>query len=107
MAMRYGMGTGELGTAAYGERQGTVFLGVDPASARNYSEETAKAIDSFVRGILGKQLERAQGMLKKYREKLDELADMLLKKETMSVEEFVEIFEGHLPTAISTRTKTA
>ena len=94
MAMRYGMGDDELGTVAYGERQGSVFLGFDPASVRNYSEETAQAIDTFVRKILTDQLKRAQEMLKKYRAQLDALAEILLKTETMSVEEFVEVFEG-------------
>ncbi len=94
MAMRYGMGTDELGTAAYGERQGTIFLGVDPTLMRNYSEETAREIDVFVRKVLSEQLKRAMDFLKKYRTKLDELVDLLLKTETMSVEEFVEVFEG-------------
>ncbi len=94
MAMRYGMGTDKLGTVSYGERQGTVFMGVDPSSLRNYSEETAQAIDTFVRTVLTDQLKRAQEMLKKHRAELDALAEILLKSETMTLEEFVEIFEG-------------
>src|SRR6185369_13266926 len=38
MAMRYGMGNGNLGLVVYGERQGSAFAGVDPALSRNYSE---------------------------------------------------------------------
>ena len=33
-------------------------------------------------------------MLRKHSKKLDELAKILLKKETMTVEEFVDVFEG-------------
>ncbi|MEK7136736.1 MAG: ATP-dependent zinc metalloprotease FtsH, partial [Patescibacteria group bacterium] len=94
MAMRYGMGDDALGSAAYGERQGTLSLGVDLSITRNYSEETAQAIDEFVRRTLSEQLKRAIDMVRKHRAKLDELAEILLKKETMSVGEFAEVLEG-------------
>ncbi len=94
MAMRYGMGDDSLGPIAYGERQGTMFLGVDPAYTRNYSEEMAKEIDTFVRRTIKEQYERALVLLEKHRGKLDELAEQLLKKETMSIEEFEEKFTG-------------
>ncbi|MBI5794425.1 ATP-dependent zinc metalloprotease FtsH [Candidatus Uhrbacteria bacterium] len=93
MAMRYGMGLG-LGTVSYGERQGSSSLGVDPYSARNYSEETANKIDEFVRTVIEEQYKRAAGFLKEHHEKLKVLALVLLKKETMSIEEFTDIFEG-------------
>ena len=92
MATKYGMGTDDLGPVSYGEKQGTMFLGVEPHMSRNYSEETAIAIDTFVRKTLEKELQRAQGMLKKHSKKLDELAKILLKKETMDLKEFEEIF---------------
>jgi cell division protease FtsH len=94
MAMRYGMGSHDLGLVAYGERQGTVFLGADPSMNRNYSEEKAQQIDAFVENTISEQYTRALEMLRKHRAKLDELAVILLKKETMTVEEFTEIFEG-------------
>lgn len=93
MAMRYGMGGDNLGLVAYGEKQGTMFLGVDPSSTRNYSEELAKQIDTFVRETIEEQYGRAMGMLKKHRKKLDELNTILLKKETISLEEFLEVFD--------------
>ena len=95
MAMRFGMG-GDLGAVAYGEKHGTNFLGVDPSMTRNYSEETARKIDEFVRTTVQEQYHRAVKFLKQYRDKLDVLAKVLLKKETMSIEEFKEIFEGKL-----------
>lgn len=94
MAMRYGMGDDDLGPVTYGERQGTAFLGVDPVFTRNYSEEKAKAIDTFVHNVIQMQYERALTMLHTHREKIDELAKILLETESMSVEEFTEIFEG-------------
>jgi cell division protease FtsH len=94
MAMRYVMGTQDLGLAAYGERQGTIFLGVEPSLSRNYSEESAKAIDDFVRKALDEQYVRAQSFLVRHRQKLDTLAQVLLRKETLSLKEFLRIFEG-------------
>jgi cell division protease FtsH len=93
MAMRYGMGD-DLGAVAYGERQGSAFAGVDPLMSRNYSEESARKIDSFVLATIQSQYERSLEFLKKHKKKLEELAQVLLKKETMSIEEFTDIFEG-------------
>lgn len=95
MAMRFGMADG-LGAVAYGEKQGTMFLGVDPSMSRNFSEETARKIDDFVLKTVNEQYARAIGLLKKHKDKLEMLVIVLLKKETMSVEEFTEIFEGKL-----------
>jgi cell division protease FtsH len=92
MAMRYGMAE-DLGLVTYGERQGSLFLGVDPSMARNFSEEMAKKIDDFIRKTIDEQYARAKGFITKHRKKLEELAEILLKKETMSVEEFLEVFD--------------
>ncbi len=94
MAMRYGMASDELGIVAYGERQGSALAGIDPSLSRNYSEDMAKSIDDWVRTTVREQYERAKGMLLKNRKKLDEVVELLMKKETVSVEEFLEIFEG-------------
>ena len=94
MAMRYGMGDSKLGLVAYGERQGSAFSGIDPSLSRNYSEDIAMQIDEFVRKMISDQYERAKGFLMKHKHKLEELAKILLQKETMSVTEFLEIFEG-------------
>lgn len=93
MAMRFGM-AGDLGAVAYGEKQGTVFAGVDPTMSRNFSEETAEKIDEFVRDTINEQFKRALGFLEEHKEKLELLSVVLLKKETMGVQEFRDIFEG-------------
>jgi len=93
MATKYGMGSDDLGPVAYGDQKGTAFLGYEHDTSRNYSEETARAIDSFVKKTLSQELTRAKTLVQKHKVKLDELAIVLLKKETMSLEEFLEIFE--------------
>jgi len=94
MAMRYGMGDDHLGLVTYGEKQGSMYQGSDPSLSRNYSEEQARNIDDFVLETINEQYIRALGMLKKHQKKLDEVTKILLKTETMSVEEFIEIFTG-------------
>ncbi|MEI8230894.1 MAG: ATP-dependent zinc metalloprotease FtsH [Candidatus Peregrinibacteria bacterium] len=98
MAMRYGMGDAKIGPVTYGERQGSMF-GVDPSMSRNYSEEMARLIDDFVRRTLDEQYVRAAGFLNTHKAKLEELCKILLKKETMSLDEFMEIFDGTKPEA--------
>lgn len=93
MATRYGMDE-ELGIVAYGERQGSAYLGTDLGMSRNYSEDIAKKIDDFTKRIIDKEYERAKDHLKANRQKLDQLVAKLLEIETMSFEEFLEIFEG-------------
>jgi cell division protease FtsH len=92
MAMRYGMAEEDLGLVAYGENQ-SGFTGADVHSNKNYSDEMAKKIDEFVRTTIATQYKRAFKILEKHRAKLDELHVVLMKKETMSVEEFIAIFE--------------
>lgn len=94
MAMRFGMGGEGIGPVAYGEKQGTMFLGVDPALFRNYSEESARKIDEFIRKTLEEQYQRALGYLTQHLGKLHELAKALLRKETLTVQEFSKLFEG-------------
>lgn len=106
MAMRYGMDEG-LGLVAYGEKQGSAALGADLGSMRNYSEESAKQIDTFVRTTINAQYKRALDMLKKHEKKLHAIAEVLLKQETMSVEEFIAHFEGKPVPAKKSRVKKA
>jgi cell division protease FtsH len=87
------MADASLGLASYGEHRNS-YLGADVGGSRNYSEEIAKSIDDFVRKTLHEQYVRAKGFLTKHRAKLDELAKLLLSEETMTVERFLEIFEG-------------
>ncbi len=94
MAMKFGMGDDALGLVVYGEKQGSMFAGVDPSMAQNYSDAMALKIDDYVRKVIGEQYVRAKAYLTRHRAKLDELAKVLLQKETMTVEEFVEVFDG-------------
>jgi len=103
MATRYGMDEKEIGIVSYGEKQGSAFMGVDMGTSRNYSEDIAKKIDEFVMRIIAEQYERAKEKIKAHRSKLDEIVVELLKIETMSFDEFLEIFEGKTKKKVSSK----
>ena len=92
MATRYGMDK-DLGLVVYGEKQGSAALGADLGNLRNYSEDSARKIDDFVRDTITEQYKRALDILKKHEKKLRDITAELLKQETMSVEEFIALFE--------------
>ncbi|MEM6253978.1 MAG: ATP-dependent zinc metalloprotease FtsH3 [Cyanobacteria bacterium P01_D01_bin.156] len=86
MVTRYGM-SDRLGPVALGRQQGNPFLGRDIATERDFSEETASVIDSEVRDLVDVAYSRAKQVLVENRNVLDQLADMLVDKETVDSDE--------------------
>ncbi len=85
----------KLGPIAYGQSEQQPFLGRDfGTSERDYSEETAIAIDNEVRRIITDQLEVARKCLTDNRAGLDRLAEALLERETLDSEEIMACIEG-------------
>lgn len=87
MVTRFGMSDNFDMTAL--EAINNPYLGGDASLA--CSEETATMIDKEVVSIIKEAHEKAVGILKDNVDKLHELADYLLEKETMTGEEFMEI----------------
>lgn len=90
MVTRFGM-SDRLGPVALGRQQGNVFLGRDIMAERDFSEETASAIDDEVRNLVEQAYRRAKEVLVHNRSVLDQLADMLIDKETVDAEELQEL----------------
>ncbi|EHJ10086.1 Cell division protein FtsH [Crocosphaera watsonii WH 0003] len=90
MITRFGM-SDRLGPVALGRQNGNVFLGRDIASDRDFSNETASAIDEEVRGLVDTAYARAKDVLESNRQILDTLADMLVEKETVDSDELQQI----------------
>jgi cell division protease FtsH len=86
MVTRFGM-SDRLGPVALGRSQGGMFLGRDIAAERDFSEDTAAAIDEEVSELVAEAYRRATGVLTANRPVLDELAEMLVEKETVDAEE--------------------
>ena len=90
MVTRFGM-SDRLGPVALGRQNGNVFLGRDIASDRDFSDETAAAIDDEVRNLVEQAYRRAKEVLVNNRAILDQLAQMLVEKETVDAEELQNI----------------
>jgi cell division protease FtsH len=90
MVTRFGM-SDRLGPVALGRQQGNMFLGRDIAAERDFSEETAAAIDDEVRNLVDQAYRRAKTVLLENRHVLDQLADMLIERETVDSEELQEL----------------
>jgi len=90
MVTRFGM-SDRLGPVALGRQNGNVFLGRDIASDRDFSDETAAAIDEEVRSLVEQAYRRAKEVLVNNRAILDQLAQMLVEKETVDAEELQNI----------------
>ena len=90
MVTRFGM-SDRLGPVALGRQQGNMFLGRDIAAERDFSEETAAAIDDEVRNLVDQAYRRAKSVLTHNRGVLDRLAEMLIEKETVDSEELQDL----------------
>jgi cell division protease FtsH len=95
MVTRYGMSR-KLGSRTFGKKEELVFLGRDISETRNYSDDTARAIDEEVSTILSQAHQRAKAILTKHREKLEEIAERLIKEETIDDETFSSMFDNSL-----------
>jgi cell division protease FtsH len=90
MVTRFGM-SDRLGPVALGRSQGGMFLGRDIMAERDFSEETAAAIDDEVRNLVDQAYRRAKTVLNENRFVLDKLAEMLIERETVDSEELQEL----------------
>ena len=90
MITRFGM-SDKLGPVALGRSQGGMFLGRDIAAERDFSEDTASTIDQEVYDLVDVAYKRATQVLVDNRSVLDELADLLVEKETVDAEELQEL----------------
>jgi cell division protease FtsH len=96
MVTRFGM-SNELGSMVYGQKEELIFLGREISEQRDYSEAIAEQIDREVRKLVDEAYDQAVKILKKYRQKLDAVATKLLEVETLTREEFENIFPPPFP----------
>lgn len=96
MVTRLGM-SDELGPMVYGQKEELIFLGREISEQRDYSESVAEKIDGEVRQLVNEAYEKARALLIQYRDKLEAVADRLLEVETISRQEFEEIFPPPYP----------
>lgn len=90
MVCEFGMSE-KVGYLTLGRREGLVFLGKNLSEERNYSEDTAKLIDSEVKSIIDTCYAQARDLLEKNKDKLILLATTLREKEVLDGEEVKKI----------------
>ncbi|WDV45538.1 ATP-dependent zinc metalloprotease FtsH [Clostridiaceae bacterium M8S5] len=93
MVTHYGMST-KLGPMTYGTDENEVFIGRDFGRSKNYSEQVAAEIDNEMRRIIDVAYTKAKNLISDNMNKLHDVANALLEKETLSAEEFENIFTG-------------
>lgn len=97
MVTKWGLSE-KLGPLMYAEEEGEVFLGRSAASQHaSVSGETAKLIDSEVRSIIDQCYATAKQLLTDNRDKLDAMAEALMKYETIDAEQIDDIMAGRTP----------
>ena len=91
MGTRLGM-SAEMGTLVYGQKEELIFLGREISEQRDYSEAVAEQIDREVRKLVEDAYKQAKATVKKYRKQLDVVAQKLLEVESITREEFEQLF---------------
>jgi len=81
MVTEFGMSA--LGPRTFGRKDRQIFLGRDIAEMKDYSEQTADSIDREVEKIINESYGRAKTILQKNRGKIEEIAKVLIEKETL------------------------
>ncbi|MEA5014042.1 MAG: ATP-dependent zinc metalloprotease FtsH [Candidatus Limiplasma sp.] len=92
MVTQFGMSE-NIGTVYLGSDQ-EVFVGMEFGQSREYSEQSAAAVDAEVKRIMDECYARAQKILSDHRDRLEAVVAALLERETLSRTDFVTIMEG-------------
>ncbi len=89
---KYGMSE-KLGPRTFGRKEEMVFLGKEITTEKNYSEEIAAKIDKEVTKLTNTAFKTAKTILNKKRKKLDQIAQVLIKKETIERKQFERLMK--------------
>jgi cell division protease FtsH len=92
MVCEWGMSS--LGPLTFGKKEEQIFLGRELSQHRDFSEETAREIDSEVRRLVNTGYERAKGIILENRDAMVRIALALLEREVLDANELKLILEG-------------
>ena len=96
MVTRWGLSE-KLGPLSYAEEENEVFLGRSVTQTKHVSDETAHSIDIEVRRLIDTAYQRAKDILVANRDKLDVMAQALIKYETIDDQQVKDIMAGNEP----------
>ena len=103
MVARYGMSK-QIGTISY-HSDDEVFIGGSYGKTKSYSENVAGQIDDEVKTVIDAAYSKALELLTENRDKLDAVAEFLLKHENMTGDQFKTLMEGQ-DTTVEEATET-
>lgn len=93
MVSKYGM-SDELGPVVYSDDNNEVFLGKDYGHVNNYSEATSARIDEQIEKMMRKAYSQTESILKTHYDKLELVAETLIKNEKISGDEFTQLMKN-------------
>jgi len=100
MVCEWGMSS--LGPLTFGKKEEQIFLGRELAQHRDFSEETAREIDSEVRRLVNTGYEKAKSLILENRDAMVRIALALLEREVLDAGELKMLLEGkQLPARVS------
>jgi cell division protease FtsH len=96
MVCEWGM-SDELGPLTYGKKEEQIFLGREIAQHRDFSEDTARNIDAAVKNIIMAATQQTTVLLTEHRDVLTRMAEELLEKETIVLDDIERILADLRP----------
>ncbi len=96
MVTRWGL-SDRLGPLAYSEDDGEIFLGRSVTQTKHMSDVTAHAIDEEIRSIIDTEYQRAATIISEKMDRLNAMADALIRYETIDEHQIKDIMEGRDP----------
>jgi len=93
MVCEWGMSE-KMGPLAFGKKEEAIFLGRELSRHSDYSEETAREIDSEIRRLVISNYEKAKSIISEHRDQLERLAQALLKHESLNGEQIDQVMRG-------------
>lgn len=104
MVTEFGM-SDKIGELALGKNSEEVFLGRDISRTQKHSDKTAELIDEEVKLIITNAKNRAKKILQENRDKLDNLVEALIERETLTGEQVDKIMKGEQLDPVKPETK--
>jgi cell division protease FtsH len=94
MVCEWGM-SNAMGPLTFGKKEEQIFLGREIAQHQDYSEDTALRIDQEVKRFVTENYTRAQDLLVQHKQRLLDMADALLARETLDADQVNRLAAGH------------
>ncbi len=106
MVCEWGM-SDSVGPITFGKGEEQIFLGKEFSRSKDYSEETAVAIDNEIKRIVNENYEKSNKLLTENIDLLHKLSNLLLDKEVVDAKELDELVKNERKSGVSWSTPFA